>query len=134
MFSNQLTTSKICGMSTDEDCFAMGAYKNRNGNVNRDLNLSSAHYKLRLTDGMLVAISGAPINDYLNCGNTESLSHVIAAVDVDINGDKGPNVFGKDLFLFILQNMVLFLMEHQMIHHSLFQIVKQWEQVVLLGL
>lgn len=99
MFSKQLSTSKICGMSTNEDCFAIGQYKYINGANFSDYNLSTIHFKMRLNDGMSVAFHvWRP--SYLNLGNTESLSHAFSAVDVDINGDKGPNTYGKDMFGF----------------------------------
>lgn len=120
-------------MSTNEDCFAIGQYKCINGAIFSDYNLSTIHFKMRLNDGMSVAFHvWSP--SYSNFGNTESLSHAFSAVDVDINGDKGPNTYEKICLVFMLQNMEFFPMEHLMILPILFQIVKHWGMVVLLGL
>ena len=56
---------------------------------------------MRLSDGMSLAFS-AHNNSYSSYGDTEPLSHVIATIYVDINGDKGPNTVGKDFFSFYI--------------------------------
>ena len=104
MFAKQLNTQKVCGHSSDEDCFGEGMYKKFNGTDWYNWNLdSNKHYKMRLSDGMSVGIYGYPT--YQNRGTSEALQNSIGHIFVDINGDKGPNTFGKDVFQFwIIKN------------------------------
>ncbi len=108
MFAKQLSTLKVCGMSTNEDCFAKSGYKSfGNNSAIWNYNVSSNQFKLRLNDSMSVAfyVWGT---SYSNYGDTESLSQVIGLTTVDINGDKGPNVFGKDTFSFYITKYGIF--------------------------
>lgn len=100
IFAKQLNTQKVCGMSTDEDCFAK-SYKFFNGTGDNNYNAASTFYKIRLNDGMSVVFSKHD-NSYDRAGDSDPLSHIIVYADVDINGDKGPNTYGKDVFFFYI--------------------------------
>lgn len=96
MFAKQLNTQKVCGMSTEEDCFATGRYKVFNGNLSGDFSKDSGLFKMILSDGMSFGFSG--INYYSNTGGFG----YFGSVYVDINGAKAPNVWGKDMFAFYI--------------------------------
>ena len=103
MFAKQLNTQKICGMSTDEDCFSTqngGMYKYFDGRDWYNFNYSADDYRMALSDGMSVGVHGYP--EYIMAGNNESLQNVIGHINVDINGYKSPNAAGKDLFTFYI--------------------------------
>lgn len=101
MFVKQLNVQKVCGTSTNEDCFSKengGAYKYFEGTVWANMNSFAPLYKIRLNDGMSVAIYVG--NVYESKGNSEALNNVYGYFCVDVNGDKGPNTLGKDTFCF----------------------------------
>ena len=56
IFAKPLNTQKVCGMSTDEDCFVK-SYKFFNGTGDNNYNATSTFYKIRLNDGMSVVFS-----------------------------------------------------------------------------
>ena len=95
MFAKHLSVAKNCGMSTDQDCFANGDYAYTNGDVITNINNDNNFYKIRLTNGMSVVIRSY---NKLTLGNNTSLENVIGDINIDINGDKGPNQLGKDYF------------------------------------
>lgn len=56
---------------------------------------------LRIPGNILVKIGGA----YANCSGSygpNALGNICVTYYVDVNGDKGPNTFGKDTFVFLL--------------------------------
>ncbi len=90
-----LKITKKCG--TKVGCFASNAYKTLTGNEMNSSSVWSPSYdswqKLRLADGTSLLFRNFDINCKYNgvrCG----------MVFVDINGDKPPNQWGRDLFSF----------------------------------
>lgn len=101
MIVKHLNVQKVCGTSTDGDCFSTengGACKYFEGIVWVNMNSFAPLYKIRLNDGMSVAIYVG--NVYESHGNSEPLNNVYGYFCVDVNGDKGPNTLGKDTFFF----------------------------------
>ncbi len=96
LFKNVLATQNICGMGTDGDCFPEDGYKLFDGRYWCDFNFDETFYKLRLNDGSSLAIFGYP--NYMNWGTSESLKNTVGYVWVDVNGDKGPNTNGIDVY------------------------------------
>lgn len=41
-------------------------------------------------------------NDYTNCTAKQTFCHPVAEIAVDVNGDKRPNIIGKDVYFFLL--------------------------------
>lgn len=101
IFAKQLNAQKVCGADSSGDCFPDVIYKFFNGEdcVNFESE-DNGHYKIRLSDGMSIAICW--FGGYVNYGDSEALQSVFGDINVDINGDKGPNVLGKDLFNFLI--------------------------------
>ena len=102
MFARQLNTQKVCGMDTSGDCFSTqnnGMYKDFVGNDWQVMNASNT-YKMVLSDGIAVSVRG--YMTYNSYGTSEALQNCFGEVIVDVNGDKGPNAQGKDVFKFRL--------------------------------
>lgn len=99
MFVKQLSAGKICGQSNNEDCFSNEMYRFFNGNDWYLWNVDTdKHYKCQLNDGMSLAIFSW--GNFESYGTNQPLNFVFGDIYVDINGDKGPNVLGKDIFNF----------------------------------
>lgn len=90
---NYLRVSKKC-LDSQNDCFPQKHYFNLNG-LKTNVNLSK-YPSVVLQNGISVAFK---LNH--NCSKKDS---VCAFVFVDINGKENPNKFGKDLFVFVIEN------------------------------
>ncbi len=89
----QLKIAKDCKYKS-EGCFILNGYKRLDGLAERNFeNLNNQYYKLILADGMALAIEGYTPDD----GDEKSK---YGEIWVDVNGNKNPNIVGKDLFLF----------------------------------
>lgn len=101
VLSNYLSITKNCG-TADLSCFPSVGYKDLNG-LGVD-GFSTANYISRaiLNDGTSIAI----ITRSANCtdvrGATLALTNSCGAIYADVNGFRGPNQVGKDLFLFYI--------------------------------
>ena len=93
MFSKYIKNAKVC-KSLGKGCFATGVRKDLlNSNVNSMVDLSS----FVINDGTVVGIEAqVGIKDALTCSNL----NYCFQFDVDINGDKPPNRWGVDTFIF----------------------------------
>lgn len=101
MFAKQLNVLENCGITNNGNCFATGYYKRFNGTNQTNYNAQIWLYKMRLNDGMSIALAG--LSNYgVARGTSEPLKNVISFAHVDINGDKEPNTYGKDLFVFYI--------------------------------
>ena len=91
----RLKVSKDCQYKS-QGCFIDSGYKMLNGAKERNFeNLNNQYYKIVLADGTAIAFEGyepslSPDDDR-NYGE----------IWVDVNGNKNPNIAGKDLFLFV---------------------------------
>lgn len=97
IFAKQMHVQNNCGVRTDEECFANGMYKYLDGSDWVDWNKKN-YYKVRLANGM--SLGFIVRSEYVERGTSDALKHVITDIYVDVNGDKGPNVVGKDTFGF----------------------------------
>ena len=106
MYKRHLNNAKDC--NSQHGCFNQGTYKFLNGDEdNRDYNTSYDWYKIVLADGVQVAFSNDTVAD---CGRTiDGIStNVCAPIFVDLNGEKKPNTFGKDVFGFVIKENGLY--------------------------
>ncbi len=85
-----LKVAKNCGYQTTGDC----AYNctSLNGNVQ---NIGGNHVRFFLNDGIFIALQ------VYGGTNEEGITRKRAIVYVDTNGQKKPNVLGKDIFVFL---------------------------------
>ena len=88
-FLPHLDVLKNCGATTEEGCFAKGLTY-LNGNTWGDFNYTS-FYKIVTSDGMSWV--------YQKSGDTTPLAER-GHFYVDVNGLKGPNKYGRDIFFF----------------------------------
>lgn len=111
-----IKTSKVCGVSVVSDssvadCWPVNVNENYDGSSasNYKFNTDSTVYKFISEDGMSFAILNEAYSSYENC------SHLTSGYDgktyaecgylfFDINGLKGPNYLGKDVFVFNIVN------------------------------
>lgn len=90
-----LRITKNCG--TGAGCMPV-PYKELNNNTN-DIDTDTTMAHIQLSDGTLLAFKSYGWgNAGNNVGSTQALQNTVAAIWIDINGFKGPNRYGKDLF------------------------------------
>lgn len=102
LYPQNLKVSKICNSEAGLGCFPKGmTYKTLNGTNSSiiDDDTSMNVFKLRLADGSSWNFLIYSTNCTSNIG-ANSLTNVCGTVDVDVNGDKGPNQYGVDFFSF----------------------------------
>jgi len=115
-FTKYLKVVKNCGISTNQDCWPDLTYFNYDGsdslNTTNFNALDDKYYKFLTADGMsFIVINYAyfgGVDD--NCaanystGKTGNLTQKCGEVYVDINGRRGPNILGRDTFMFHMTN------------------------------
>lgn len=104
-----LNVQKNCKQESGLDCFSTqngGMYKLFNGTSFTNWNNATTDYKIRLSDGTSLAIYG--YGTVKEAGDTEALQNILGYIYVDVNGDKGPNTAGKDLFSFWISKYGIF--------------------------
>jgi len=95
-----LSITKNCGINSG--CFPSGYKKLDNNPYTPDIDSAAAIAKAQLADGSLLATSSYGSCTVHNWGSTLALQNPCGDYYVDINGSKGPNKFGYDLFMFYL--------------------------------
>lgn len=97
-YKNYLKTVKFCSESNITECFA-NEYKNMNGKILRTRNVVVPGSN----DSCAVLASGASICFYSpHSYNGGYFGH--SNITLDVNGKQGPNILGRDLFSFIMEN------------------------------
>lgn len=105
-FKNYLNLAKDCGTAINQGCWANTMYKYLDGSDSANLDNYS-------TTGRGIFADGSSI-DYeakTNCSTNRSTSHSgplhdsnCALIFIDINGQKSPNKYGRDVFLWYIMN------------------------------
>ncbi|MBS6602314.1 MAG: type II secretion system protein [Brachyspira sp.] len=98
IMTKYMKTSKIC--HNDKGCFKDITYKKIDGKNSDNFNSMTDISKLITSDGMSVFMYTYGSSPDVTGGGFQNESY--GAISVDINGFKGPNVFGQDMFSFIL--------------------------------
>ena len=97
LYRQYLSKAKDCGPNTG--CLE-NTYKHLNGSNGGFWDTASSKKKLILSDGTLVMF----IYRSKNCdSNLDGSYSVCGQINVDINGAKGPNMFGRDYFEFAVK-------------------------------
>lgn len=99
-FKPHLASFKDCGFDTD--CSGDITHKTLNGQKQYNYGSDSDYYNLILSDGSHVYLGTYTQNDENCSDNYGGYSGVCAYIVFDVNGEKGPNVIGKDTFAFLL--------------------------------
>ncbi len=84
-----LKVSKNCGIKTQNDCKFAYNYLDNSGPYTHGSNVA----RFYLTDGVLIGVIAQN-------GESENALQKTARIIIDINGDKKPNMVGKDIFYF----------------------------------
>ena len=93
-----LSISKDCGTGTD--CYQDTGVYQLNGAFHKNYSTDDKFYKFILSDGSVMWLRTASSG---RCSITEGgIDNVCACFFYDVNGDKKPNTFGRDVFLYVL--------------------------------
>ena len=99
LYKKHLSIAMDC--SNGDGCFGTGYYKFLNlGNTDAIGLQKNTRYKVVLADGVSVLFEKIADDCVNNYGGT---SDRCAVIDVDVNGAKGPNQWGRDLFGFVIK-------------------------------
>lgn len=105
-FSSYFNVTKNCSNSVNQDCMSVFNLAYDGSSAPNDLNTGAAYYKFVTADGMIFVLnsfSNECTTDYgLNANSPSTRS--CGQLFVDINGKKGPNFFGRDVFDFYITN------------------------------
>lgn len=103
--SSKFKVIRNCGTTTNEDCFtSWNENYDGSGSTGYNYNTAAATYKFVLADGMLMVIS----SNQDDCSSDRSINsssptkNICGEFIVDINGKKGPNYRGRDIFVFFI--------------------------------
>ncbi len=99
-FAPYLKLIKRC-KANESSCFAPVVYKDLTGSKYMDMKQYSLDSAI-MSDGMVISFEAFSSNCSRNLGNNTALQNVCGSVFVDINGLKGPNTLGKDMFSFYM--------------------------------
>ena len=72
-------------------------WKSLDGTYDASESWNNSYPMYALPDGMLLRFNGL---DYYNSTNAENHSKTHLKIHVDLNGDRGPNRYGRDVFIF----------------------------------
>jgi prepilin-type N-terminal cleavage/methylation domain-containing protein len=106
IFKPSLNVAKDCGNSAGRGCFPPGiTYKYLNPTfLWTVLDDDTASYKIRLTDNAIISmhlLDGAcSVNS--SRSSRDPLLHTCGEFHIDVNGEKGPNREGRDVFDFFI--------------------------------
>ncbi len=90
-----LNVGKDCGYETTGDCHF--EYAPMNNESNKTV-FGNDYYKLILNDGIVLVFK---TRTSLSRSNGKWIHILVSDVDIDLNGQKGPNVYGKDIFNYV---------------------------------
>jgi prepilin-type N-terminal cleavage/methylation domain-containing protein len=102
IMSKYLKYTKNCGTGTG--CFPNVAYKdlnNRTDIITENYEGSTGMTKFALADGTSLAMYTWDSSCNWGWGNAQTLQNICGEINIDINGFKGPNKYGVDLFAFM---------------------------------
>lgn len=100
-YKKQLNVSKDC---TDAPgCFYNGQYKRLNGTsvISDNVNIDGQYFKALLADGTSIGIAPLTTAEVSAYGLSSDVTIYGFAI-MDINGEHGPNKYGKDVFRFAI--------------------------------
>lgn len=102
-----LKSAKMC--SGDDKSCTLNKYKYLNGSNQPNwgaLDIWQPDYA-QLTDGTIIRFAVTTPNCNGVRGTSEALKHFCGDISVDINGNKGPNIMGQDVFFFNITTLGL---------------------------
>lgn len=97
-FVQNVNAVKVCSKDNGSECFAQKDYKKPDGSVWT----VTESYSLIFADGMILNYINTDHDGGSYGLSEEDTKNLLARFVVDINGRKGPNMIGRDGFLFYL--------------------------------
>ena len=85
----------------ESNCFAPVEYKTLKGTLYLDMTTNTLGGAV-MADGMVLSLEPFSENCTRSMGNSKALANTCGSIFVDINGDKNPNVLGRDMFSFYI--------------------------------
>jgi len=110
LYKKHLSVMKDCGASKDYACFEQGRPKYLSGSLVQENwgQFGGTPYKMILSNGMQIVLGdGVSSCTYDEWGGT-GIKNFCKLIIVDINGSKGPNTYGRDLYYFAIKENGLF--------------------------
>lgn len=95
--------SKNCQLEADQGCMSNSVGPNYDGTGTRSTTMDSVNYRFVTIDGVSIMLLSPIDSCSQNLGLTY-LSQVCGQVFIDVNGLKGPNNYGRDIFRFFISN------------------------------
>lgn len=100
---------KNCGIAADQGCWATStnAYIDGSSATNYTYDSLTTDYKFVTSDGMsftVVNLSNDCDTPTYSSGQTGNMTQTCAVVRMDVNGQKSPNMVGRDTFVFFITN------------------------------
>lgn len=92
-----------CGLNTNQGCFPNGVtiYYDGSGTRSNSYDSNALTYKFITIDGSSIFLGDAS-NDCTSNSGLNSLSQTCGTVTIDVNGSRGPNNWGRDIFAFFI--------------------------------
>ncbi len=101
LFTGHFNVIKICGYN-ETGCATKGQPKYLNNTNSVVADYDGYEYGMRTADGMWYNYRGGASPCALNGLSASTQASCIGRFIVDVNGDKAPNKFGEDMFVFAL--------------------------------
>lgn len=101
IFTPYLKVIKRC-KANETDCFQNVVYKYLNGGMYSNNAVVKMLDTVTLTDGMTFYMEAFSKDCSSIQGDGKHLQNICGSIFVDVNGDKNPNVMGRDLFSFYI--------------------------------
>ena len=103
---NYFNVTKDCGItSAQNDCFPSSVLKNYDGSGGTLYPAEgSPNYSFITADGVSVRLINALQGCIGSFGSGKAARNCLTDIDIDVNGLKGPNILGRDVFIFSITN------------------------------
>jgi len=105
LYKKRLAVAKDCGAGKNYDCFEQGRINYLNGgktSANWGM-FGGSPYKMILNNGMQLVIADSTNNCSYHEWSDLGVLDLCRLFIVDVNGEKSPNTFGRDIFYFVLK-------------------------------
>ncbi len=107
IFTRYLNVIKRC-KANESTCYANVVYKCLNGSTYIDYSKPARVDTVVLADGMTFSMEAFSKDCTKNVGEGKQLQNVCGSIFVDVNGNKNPNVLGRDMFSFYITKYGIF--------------------------
>jgi len=105
LLKKHLSVSRDCGRAWNYECFEQGRFKTLAGGLanNNWSMFGSSPYKMVLNNGMQLVIGDSRSDCTYGIWGQTGIENMCIMMIMDINGSKGPNTLGRDIFYFAIK-------------------------------